>query len=98
MMSPLTKKSLFWDTDINTIDMSKNKRYIIERILKFGDLTDYHWMQNTYSMKDIKNVILEERSDLDPRSINFWCHNFGIEKSICTKKLLAKTQELFWRR
>ena len=97
-MSSLTKKSLFWDTDTNTIDIIKHKRYIIERILKFGDLEDYRWMCNTYSTKDVKNVILEKRSDLDPKSINFWCHNFGIEESICTKKLLAKTQELFCRR
>lgn len=97
-MSPLTKKSLFWDTDINNIDMVKNKRYIIERILKFGDLDDYRWMRDTYSVEDIKNVILEERSDLDPKSLNFWCRNFDIKESICTKKHLAKTQELFWKR
>lgn len=95
-MSPLTKKSLFWDTDTSTIDMDKNKRYIIERILKFGDFDDYHWMRNVYSVEDIKNVILEERSDLDPKSISLWCNVFGIKESICTKKLLAKTQELFW--
>lgn len=97
-MSPLTKKSLFWDTDINTIDMVKNKRYVIERILKFGDFDDYHWMRNAYSTEDIRSVILEERVDLDPKSISFWCHSFNIEESICTKKLLAKTQELFWRK
>ena len=97
-MSPLTKKSLFWDTDINAIDIVKNKRYVIERILKLGDFDDYRWMRGAYSAEDVKNVILEERSDLDPKSINFWCHNFGIEESICTKKLSAKTQELFWRR
>lgn len=95
-MSPLTKKSLFWDTDVNTIDMVKNKRYIIERILKLGDFDDYHWMRNAYSAEDIKSVILEERVDLDPKSVSFWCHNFGVEESICTRKLLAKTQELFW--
>lgn len=97
-MSPLTKKSLFWDTDLNTLDLVLHKRYIIERILKLGDLDDYYWMRNAYSTEEIKNVILEERSDLDPKSISFWCHNFGIEESICTKKLLTKTQELFWRR
>lgn len=97
-MSPLEKKTLFWDTDTSTIDMVKNKRYIIERILKFGDFDDYRWMRSVYSVEDMKNVILEERVDLDPKSINFWCRNFGIEESICTKKLLMKTQELFWRR
>ena len=97
-MLPLTKKSLFWDTDTSTIDMVKNRRYVIERILRFGDFDDYRWMRSTYSKEDIKSVILEERSDLDPKSLNFWCHIFDIEESICTQKLLAKTQELFWRR
>lgn len=95
-MPPLAKKSLFWDTNINNIDISRNKRYIIERILRFGDFDDCNWMRNIYSTEDIKNVILEERSDLDPKSINFWCNNFNIEESICMKKLSAKTQELFW--
>lgn len=97
-MSPLTKKNLFWDTDTSTIDMVKNKRYIIERILKFGDLDDYNWMRDIYSTEEIKSVILEERIDLDPKSINFWCHKFNIEEPICTKKLSAKIQELFWKR
>ena len=92
------RQALFWDTNPKKIDMKKNKRYIIERILRFGDFDDYRWMRKVYSVEDVKNVILEERLDLDPKSINFWCHSFGIEESICTKKLLAKTQELFWRR
>lgn len=96
--SPLEKKSLFWDTDTRNIDLTAHKRYVIERILRFGDFDDYHWMRNAYSVEDVKNVILRERSDLDPKSISFWCHSFGIEESICTKKLLAKTQELFWRK
>ena len=89
-------QALFWDTDINTIDPILHKRYVIERILRLGNLDDYRWMRNVYSVEDVKNVILEERLDLDPKSINFWCHSFGIEESICTKKLLAKTQELFY--
>ena len=95
-MSPLANKSLFWDTDINNIDPVKHKNYIIERILKFGDFGDYNWLKNKYSINDIKDVLLKEKSDLDPKSINFWCRSFGVKESICTQKLLAKTQELFW--
>lgn len=97
-MSPLTKKSLFWDTDTSTIDMVKNKRYIIERILRFGDLSDYSWMRDNYKEEEIKNVLLLDRVDLDPRSMNFWFNYFKIDESLCTKKLLAKTQELYWAR
>lgn len=94
-MSPLTKKTLFWDTDISNLDINKHKRYIIERILQFGNMDDYNWMRENYSKNEIKNVIMEKRSPLNPRSISFWCRGFGIHQSICTKKLLAKTQQSF---
>lgn len=71
-MSPFEKKTLFWDTDTNNIDLSKHKRYIIERILKFGDLTDYSWLKGTYSVDDIKEILKRERSELDKKSLNFW--------------------------
>lgn len=77
-MSPLTKKSLFWDTDTNTIDMVKNKRYVIERILKFGSLTDYSWLKSIYSADEIKKVITRDRSELDKKSLNFWCEIYNI--------------------
>jgi len=74
----LTKKSLFWDTDINTIDMVKNKRYIIERILKFGNLADYFWLKSIYPSDEIKKVVIRNRSELDKRSLNFWCNIYNI--------------------
>jgi hypothetical protein len=32
-----TLKPLFWDTSLESIDREHNKRYIIARILEFGD-------------------------------------------------------------
>lgn len=97
-MSPLSKKTLFWDIDNSKLDIKEHSRYIIERILRFGDMNDYYWMRDNYKEEDIKNVLLLERVDLDPKSINFWYHYFNINESICTKKLLVKTQELYWAR
>ena len=71
-MPPLIKKSLFWDTETKTIDVIKNKRYIIERILKFGNLDDYAWLKNVYSPDEIKKVVARNRSELDKKSLNFW--------------------------
>lgn len=78
-MSPLTKKTLFWDTDTSTIDMVKNKRYVIERILKFGNLADYSWLKNIYSANEIRKVITRDRSELDKRSLNFWKNTYNIK-------------------
>ena len=77
-MSSLTKKSLFWDTDVNSIDMVKNKRYIIERILKFGNLADYSWLKTIYSPNEIEKVIIRDRSELDKKSLNFWNNIYNI--------------------
>jgi len=77
-MSPLTKKSLFWDTDIDTVDMVKNKRYVIERVLKFGNLIDYFWLKKIYQPTEIKEVITRNRSELDKKSLNFWYHIYNI--------------------
>jgi len=77
-MSPLAKKNLFWDTNIDNIDLLKHKRYIIERILKFGTLADYSWLNGLYSKDEIKEVIKRERSELDKKSLNFWFHIYNI--------------------
>lgn len=75
---PITKKSLFWDTDINAIDVLKHKRYVIERILKFGSPSDYSWLKRAYSPDEIIKVITRKRSELDKRSLNFWCNIYNI--------------------
>ncbi len=77
-MSPLMKKTLFWDTDINKLDLSKHKRYIIERILKFGDFEDYSWLKGIYSENQIKEVIKRDRSELDKKSLNFWSNFYNV--------------------
>ena len=97
-MTPLQNKSLFWDTDVRKLNPVAHKQYIIERILRFGDWEDYKWLRASYPEEEIKQVLLKERTELDPKSIHFWCQNFNIDEAICTKKLLAKTQELFWAR
>ena len=79
-MSPLTKKTLFWDTDINTVDLVKNKRYVIERILMFGDLADYSWLKKIYQPTEIKEVIIRDRSELNKKSLNFWRFIYNINQ------------------
>jgi hypothetical protein len=80
-MLPLFKKSLFWDSNSSEIDLMKNKRYVIERILKFGDFGDYAWLKNTYAPQEIIAVIQRDRSELDKKSRNFWFHIYNIKNT-----------------
>jgi len=48
-MKTLEKKSLFWD--VGEVDPEKNARFVIGRILNFGDLGDWQWAVERYGKR-----------------------------------------------
>ena len=65
------RKSLFWDTKPENIDKIKNKRYIIERVLEFGDDKEVKMIFQEYDKKDILSVANNSRS-LSPQTKMLW--------------------------
>ena len=65
------RQSLFWDVDPAKIDVDKNARYVIERILDFGDEHELSWMNRYYSEEKIKDVVKKSRVLFD-KSRYFW--------------------------
>lgn len=55
------RQSLFWDVDPKTIHPEKHKRYIIERILDFGNDQEVRWMWHYYGKKMIADVVKKSR-------------------------------------
>ena len=51
-------KGLFWNSDVNTLDYIRDKKYIIERILDAGLENDEIIMWKLYSYNDIKKIAL----------------------------------------
>ena len=43
------RPELFWDVDPKTIDPKKHARYIIERVLDFGNDSEVRWMAHYYA-------------------------------------------------
>lgn len=66
------RQSLFWDVDPSTIDPEKHARYIIERILQFGDQREISWMFSYYPRDTVANVLRLERSQVDRKSRALW--------------------------
>lgn len=62
---------LFWDADPRNIDLKKNARYVIERVLETGDLDALGWVQMLYPTRRIIEV-LEISRKITPKSRNFW--------------------------
>lgn len=55
------RQSLFWDVDPETIKPKKHARYIIERILDFGNDKEVTWMWHYYPRALIKDVVKKSR-------------------------------------
>lgn len=66
------RQSLFWDINPDKIDIHKNARYIIERVLEFGHLNEISWLFKTYPKSEIKQVMDLPRSQVSPKSKSLW--------------------------
>ncbi len=66
------RQTLFWDVNPKNIDVKKNARYIIERVLEFGEPGEVGWVLRYYPKHTIKKVIGLPRVQLSPKSKALW--------------------------
>lgn len=89
------KKTLFWD--VEQVDEKANSKFIIERVLNFGDENDFQQALKPYGNQEIINVILESRN-LNKKSRVFWCQYFNLDPNKCSIRQSTTKQSLFWKR
>lgn len=65
------RPALFWDVDPKTIDPKKHAKYIIERVLDFGNDKEVKAIWQNYPHILIKNVVKTTRI-LRPETKNLW--------------------------
>lgn len=66
------RTSLFWDVNPKTIDLQKHARYVIERILEFGNESEVRWMLNHYSHRQVRRTLDAPRGVLHKKTKTFW--------------------------
>lgn len=71
--------NLFWDIDASTLDLTQNKRFIIQRVLELGTLSDWKIIKELYGTHTIGREMQKVRS-LDPISLSFTSLISGIKK------------------
>ncbi len=94
-MSFSLRPSLFWDTDIQTIDMEKHQAAIIERIMLRGRLDEFRSMMQYYGRETVKKVMLEARW-LDKVTLAFCCTIFDLPKTAFRCYQLAQSNPAHW--
>lgn len=55
------RPALFWDTDPKKLDIQKHAKYIIERIMDFGNEGEARWMRRYYPKSLLAEVVRKSR-------------------------------------
>ena len=45
---------LFWDTELSSVDLNKNARFIIQRVIERGSIADWKIIKEFYGIELIK--------------------------------------------
>jgi hypothetical protein len=73
-------QNLFWDCDVADVDLKKNKRYVIERVITRGRMEDFEKLLTLYSKEEIKEQ-LKKSKELDPKTRHFCSWYFDIPEN-----------------
>ncbi len=73
-------RSLFWDVNIDSLDIEVHSRFIVERVVSRGNMQDWDLLKKMYGKRKIKDEVLQIRY-LDKKTISFLSVYFNTEKS-----------------
>ena len=94
---PECLRSLFWDTDFDRLRVPGHERYIIERVLEYGDVPEVRWMMGRFSRQQIAQVLRQSRR-LSRKSADFWAFilNVPSEEVPCSSASFRQQPETIW--
>jgi hypothetical protein len=93
---PSHVKEFLWDINLETLSTEKHYKFIIERVLEFGDEEAMKWMIKTYTKEQIIEVLTSSKR-ISPKTGGFYALYFGIprEELLCIKKPFTQKQNRF---
>jgi hypothetical protein len=68
---PETFRKYFWDVSFEDLSLVKNRTFITERLLNYGDLESVRWLKATVGVDFIRSVVIKSRN-LNPKTLNYW--------------------------
>ncbi len=94
---PSKLRKYFWDVDFDKISFDSRKKYILKRILEYGDEKAVVWMWKNFKKEEIKNALRDFRG-YSQKSAVFWAFILNIkrEEVKCLNKSFRETQKQFW--
>ena len=82
MSSLITSLSphIFWDVDVQSVDVEKNGIFVLQRVLQYGVLKDWLLLKSIIGVENIKALAVQLPT-LDDVSISFLSNLYKIDKS-----------------
>lgn len=59
---PKSLQGFLWSTNVNLLDIDRDRSYIIHQIFTFGRLQEFKWLFKTYSLDELKKTFLNQPS------------------------------------
>ena len=94
---PRSAYRYFWDIDPGQLDVSAYPRYVIERLLEYGDFPELRWLFGRFSRQEIVDVLKRSRR-LSRRRAAFWALYFDIplQEVRCLQKPFHQQRDAIW--
>ncbi len=86
---------IFWDTHYETINWLNKARFVIERVVMYGTVEDWHAIKDFYGINRIKEEMLQSR-DLDAKSLSFLSCVLNIPKEQFRCYIEKQSQPQHW--
>jgi hypothetical protein len=87
---------LFWDVDSEKVDLEQSKRWLVERVLEYGNLNDWKRLKTIYGHDEIKKVVVTIRS-MDEVTLSFLCVLLDLERTNFRCYTNKQSAQSFWK-
>lgn len=88
-------KRMFWDTPIENIDPIAHSGFIVERVMRYGEVKDWEIIKKWYGKKGLKEIVVRLR-DLDNISISFLSLVLDLKKEDFRCYIERQLRPSFW--
>ena len=76
---PASFAALFWDVNINELDLLRHRSFIIERFLNMGNESGIKWLWHTYAENDVLEIVKTSRK-LSKKTARCWQNYFDLRE------------------
>ena len=85
---------LFWEYDLQTLDLQKSRNLVVKRVFELGKSTDFYACFDLYGViENVAKIAQDEIIGLSDRNLQFMCDIFHLNKenTLCFKKKQSRT-------